>query len=124
MTMSMRRAFNFKMMTAFTRYAVAAGFYDSNNDWVEGTTIAESQFGVILSGNRFSQFDEGIALKPTDGGDRLSEYWSLYINDKYVINIEDKIGFRGNFFNIIQQSNEDHFSFNGFLIEKSKDWTP
>lgn len=124
MTMNMSRAFNSRMMTKLTRYFVAEGTYDDNNNWIEGTKTKSTFFGVVLAGNRFSQFDEGISLHPEDGGARFSDYRSLYINDKYTLAKEDYVGFKGKYFRVIQQADESVFGFNSYIIEKSEDWTP
>ena len=124
MAIQMQRAFNARMLSPLTRYSILTGAYDDDNVWVEGRKISSRVYGVIKAGNKFSQFDEGIAIHNEVGGIRTSDYRTLYINDKYKINIEDKIGFKGTFYNIIQQSDEDVYGFNSYIIEKDKNWRP
>ena len=124
MTMNMSRAFNSRMMTKLSRYFILPGAFNDDNDWIEGTKTKSSLFGVVLAGNKFSQFDEGISLHPEDGGARYSDYRSLYINDKYDLKVDDYIGFQGKYFRVLQQSDESVFGFKSFLLEKSEDWTP
>lgn len=124
MTMNMRRAFNGRMKTKMTHYSVTAGSYGANNDWVPGKNKAAYVFGVITSGNKFSQFEEGEAVRNLESGIRHSNYKQLWVEDKYGIGINDKVGFRGKFFNLIQHTDETVFGFQGFLIEEAKDWKP
>jgi len=124
MTMQMQRAFNSRMLTKMVRYSIPEGSYDANNNWVEAKPTKSFVFGVIKAGNKFSQFEEGIAMINEDGGIRNSDYRSLYITDKYPIVIGDKVGFKGKYYNILQESDEDVFGFNSFIIEKSENWTP
>jgi len=124
MAMNMRRAFNARMLTKLDRYFVSVGEYDEFNEWQAGKDTKSTIHGVIMSGNRFSQFGRGIALKATAGGERFSDYKSLYISDAFTLELGDKIGYKGKFYNILQESEEDTYGFRGFLIEKSKDWEP
>ena len=124
MAMNMRRAFNGRMKTKMTHYSVKDGSYDDNNDWQPGTNKAAYVFGVITSGNKFSQFEEGEAIRNLESGIRKSNYRQLWVEDKYGIDINDKIGFRGRFFNILQHTDESVFGFQGFLIEEAEDWKP
>jgi len=120
----MKRALNAKMLSKLTRYIIKPGAYDADNNWVAGRTIPTIVWGVIKAGNKFSQFEEGDALRPEDGGARFSRYRSLYITDKFTIDIGDKIGFKGKYYNILQQSDEGVYGFNSYIVEKSEDWTP
>lgn len=124
MAMNMSRAFNAKMMTRLTRYSVGAGYYDNNNDWVAGTTTSDTIFGVLKTGNKFSQMDEGEARQSEDGGTRFSDYKTLYVREQYVIDMSDKIEFKGKYYNVLQRSDESLFGFYSVLLEKSKEWTP
>ena len=124
MAMSLRRAFNKRMMSPLTRYIVPAGYYDDTNEYIIPSPTAEVIWGVITVGNKFSQFDVGIALKATEGGERFSDFRTLYVTDKYFIDIKDKIGYAHEYFNVIQMSPEDTFGFRGYLLEKDKTWTP
>jgi len=124
MAMQMQRAFNARMQTKMVRYSVSAGDYDDDNQWVEGTKEASVIYGVIQAGNKFSQFDEGEALHSEDGGARYSDFRTLYITDKYVVGLGDKIGFKGKFFNVLQRSDESVFGFYSVLLEKSEEWIP
>jgi hypothetical protein len=79
---------------------------------------------VIKSGNKFSQFDEGVALKATAGGERFSDYKTLFISDRYDLTPGDKVGFGSNYYNVLQMSDESVYDFKGFIIEKDKNWSP
>lgn len=124
MAMNMGRAFNAKMMTRLTKYSVGTGYYDDNNDWVSGDITSGTVFGVLKTGNKFSQMDEGEALQSEDGGTRYSDYKTLYVREQYEILMTDKIEFKGKYYNVLQRSDESLFGFYAVLLEKSKEWTP
>ncbi len=124
MAMQMQRAFNSRMLTKMTQYSLSKGEYDENNRWVQGEVTQKKIFGVIKAGNKFSQMEEGEALHAEDGGARYSEFRTLYVTDKYPISMEDKIGFKGKYFKVLQKSDEEVYGFYSVLLEKSKDWTP
>jgi hypothetical protein len=124
MAMNMRKAFSKHMLAPLTRFAKGPGRYNEYNEWIEGSTSESTIHGVWFAGNKFSQFDEGIALKPTQGGERYSDYRTLYISDRFILEIEDYIGFKGKYFKILQMSDEDVFGFRSFLLEQDPDWRP
>lgn len=124
MTMNMKRAFNSKMKSRLTHYSISDGYHDDDNDWIPGKAKAGYVFGVVTSGNKFSQFEEGQAIINTESGIRKSDYKQLWIEDKYGIAIDDKIGTKGKFYNILQHTDETVFGFQGFLIEEAKNWSP
>lgn len=126
MTMKLRRAFNARMMTKLTLYKAPTpkGTYDDNNIWVRNPYTSSSIRGVLTVGNKFSQFEEGEAIRVEDGGQRVSDYRTLYVMDKYPIYIGDKIELNGNYFNVLQRSDESIFGFYSVLLEKSEEWTP
>ena len=117
MAMSMHRAFNAKMLTGITLVSIEPGSWDEYNNWVEGKEKKSTIFGRVIVGNKFSQFEEGIALHNEDGGSRYSDYRSLYVKNIYTVKVQDRIIFKGKTFRILQQSDEDVFGFNSFLIE-------
>jgi len=123
-SMNMRRAFNSKMLTKLIRYSVLEGYYDANNDWVEGRTIRSNIWGVVKVGNKFSQFDEGEALHSEDGGQRFSNYQTLYVTDKFKVNLGDKIEFKGHYFTVLQRSDESQYGFFSYILERSTEWQP
>lgn len=124
MTMKLRKAFNARFLVPITRYRSSAGYYDEYNDWVPGQLSTSKLYARVIAGNKFSQFDEGIARKPTTGGDRTSDYLSVYVTDRFNLVLTDRLGFNGKYYNVLQRSDETHFGFNSFLVERSKDWTP
>lgn len=124
MAMQMQGAFDAQMLSPLTRYSVSAGSYDDNNDWIDGATVSSLVYGVIKSGNKFSQFEEGIALHNEDGGIRYSDYRGLYITDQFPIELGDKILFKGVYYNVLQNSDEEVYGFNSYILEKSENWTP
>ena len=124
MAMQMQRAFNARMMSKMVRYSISDGTYDDNNVWVEGRKKKNNIFGVIQAGNKFSQFEEGIARHIEEGGERSTDYWSLYVLERYALNMSDKILFHGNYYNVLQQSDEREFGFRSYLTEKSERWSP
>ncbi len=124
MAMNMKGAFNSRMMTKLIRHSIEEGSYDEDNNWVQGRRTTEKVWGVFTKGNKFSQFDEGIAVQNTDGGIRLSNYRSLYMQGRFTLNIGDKVEHKGKFYNVLQQSNEIEFNFNGYLLEESENWKP
>ena len=123
---NMTRAFNSRMLSKMVRYRVSdgGGTYDEDNNWVPGRNIPLNFYGVILAGNKFSQFEEGEALHSEDGGQRHSDYKTLYVTDRFDIELGDKIEFGGVYFEILQRSDERVYNFQSFILEKSKDWTP
>lgn len=120
----MRRAFNARMFTSVTHYVQEAGSFNDDNDWISGGTTSSLVRGVIQSGNKFSQFEEGIAAINEDGGVRTSDYRSLYVKTELGIKLDDKIEYKGVYYNVLQQSDESAFGFDSFLLEKSKNWEP
>lgn len=124
MIMSMRKAFNKKFLSELVRYNLTKGYYDNDNVWVVGTNVPTTFFGVLVSGNKFSQFDVGISLQNEVGGARYSDYKTLSIVEEFAIDLEDKVEHKGIYYNVLQMSDESGFGFRKYLLEKSKDWTP
>lgn len=125
MAMKMNKAFNSRMQSKIIRYKELSGYYNEFNEWVRGFHVVSTSFGVILAGNKFSQFDEGISRKATEGGERFSDYRSLYIQDKFErLNLEDKVYFRDTYYNVLQESDEAVFGFHSYLLEKPKNFVP
>lgn len=126
MTMNMGRAFNSKMEAKMVRKVHTAGYYDANNIWVAGTPLPDEVFfGVITSGNKYSQFDEGISIKTTEGGERKPDWRLLYVKDRWpILQFEDVVYFRNTYYKILQQSDEKIFGFQSYLIEKLKHYAP
>ena len=121
MAFSMHRAFNNRMQSPILVRTKAAGSYDDDNIWVEGAETSHTVYGVITAGNKFSQFEEGIALHAEDGGARYSNYRNLYIKDIWIINNDDRLEFRGDTYRVLQESDEEVFGFNSFILEKEED---
>ena len=124
MAMQMQQAFDRRMLTKLTRYSVAESTYDENNHIVKGKRITSRIFGVIKAGNKFSQFEEGEALHSEDGGQRYSDYKTLYVTDKNTLDLQDKLGVGDKYYNILQRSDEAVYGFYSYLLEKSEGWTP
>jgi len=122
--MNMRRAFNKRMLSSVTKYSISDGTYDENNQFIEGSITSSVMKVVNLAGNKFSQFEEGEALHSEDGGQRYSDYRTIYLTDKYTLEMTDKIGFKGEYYNVLQRSDEQTYGFWSFLIERSEEWTP
>ena len=124
MTMSMRRAFNAKMLVTVTWYQVSVGSYDDDNLWVSGGNAPKDISARVIAGNKFSQFEEGISRTVEDGGTRNRDYISLYVLADDPVAMNDKIGWNGKYYNILQISDEAHFGFKSAIAEKSEGWTP
>lgn len=124
MAMQMQRAFNSRMLTKVIKYSIAEGAYDSENVWVEGRVTKKNIYGVIKSGNKFSQFEEGEAVHNEDGGTRFSQYKTLYVTDRFPVERGDKIGYSGNYYNVLQRSEEAVYGFFSVILEKSTEWKP
>lgn len=124
MAMNMRRAFNARMMTEMKAHTVLSGSFDDDNDWVAGSSSSYTIYGVMTTGNKFSQFDEGISRHIEEGGERTTDYWSLYVTEDYPIAMQDKIEFHGAFYNVLQKSDEIEFGFRSYLLERSERWKP
>lgn len=124
MTMQMTRAFHPKMMRRLTVYLVQEGYYDPDNVWVRGSTSKASIRGVLTTGNKYSESAKGVALQNEVGGKRFSEYKTLYVVNRFKLNVGDKVEHNGNFYNILQMSDESIWGFRGYLLEKSKGWKP
>ncbi len=122
MAMSMHSAFNSLMLTELTLVKKGvSGSYDANNDWIPDVAVESSFFGVITSGNKFSQFDKGIGLNAEDGGFRYSDYKTLYVKDTVDIEIGDIVKYRNKTYRTLQQSEENTYGFNSFILEKKED---
>jgi hypothetical protein len=124
MAMQMQRAFNSRMLTKVTKYTQAIGSFDSFNKWVDGAITPSIIWAVIKSGNRFSKFEEGIALHNEDGGTRYSNYKTLHITDKFTVELGDKVLHKNAYYSILQQSEESVYGFTSYIIEKSENWEP
>lgn len=124
MTMQMTRAFNAKMETSVTLHVLASGSYDSENVWQDGALVSTEIRGVLTTGNKFSQFDEGESHHSEDGGIRYSDYKTLYVRAIYNVDRANKITHRGVHYNVLQRSNELVFGFYKVLLEESTEWTP
>lgn len=124
MAMQMQEAFDAQMLTPVIRYSISEGSYDNDNRWIQGSKKATTIYGVIKAGNKFSQFEEGEALHSEDGGQRFSDYRTLYVTDRYPIELKDKIGFSGKYFNVLQRSDEAVYGFYSVLLERSEEWQP
>lgn len=120
----MARAFNSRMFIKLFLHTVTGGQYDADNVWVEGVKLRVGIVGVMISGNKFSQFDEGVARRVEDGGYRLSDFKNLHVKDKFKVGIDDKLEYKGNYYNVLQESDESSFGFRVYLLEKSKGWSP
>lgn len=124
MTMSLRRAFNRRMFSRVTLYSISKGSYNELNEWIEGSVSSKYAHVVLSSGNKFSQFDEGTSVSNMDSGLRIADYRQVYIRVKAGAKIGDKFGHQGEFYNILQNTNEEVYGFHGFMIEKDKKWRP
>lgn len=120
MAFSMHRAFNHKMQSAILVTVYAAGSYDDDNVWTPGASSSYTVYGVITAGNKFSQFEEGIALHAEDGGARYSNYRNLYIKDNFIIPMDCRLTFRGYVYRVLQESDEEVFGFNSFILEREE----
>lgn len=109
------------MLARIALHSIGGGAYDANNVWVPTPEFTTYIWGVITAGNKFSQFEEGIALHAEDGGARYSNYRNLYVKDIYTIISSDQMSFRGARYRILQESDEEVFGFNSFIIEKLED---
>ena len=124
MTMQMTEAFDADMLTRLTKYTISAGSYDANNDWVEGSQVVSTIFGVIIAGNKFSQLEEGISVDAMPGGERLRDYISMSCIDKYKLDHGDMASYKGKYYRVIQMSDEDTYGYREYLLEKDKNWSP
>jgi hypothetical protein len=123
MAMQMQQAFDAQMLTKMVRVKQFVGFFNSTNDWIKGSLSYSNIWGVIQTGNKFSQFDEGIALRKMDGGDRFSDYRSLHVTDRFALDNTDKVFYKGKHYNVLQQSDESEFGFHSYLLELSEEFT-
>lgn len=125
MAMKQRRAFNARMMTRLSKIVKGTSGYDDNNVWVEAAMTQGTVVGVWTTGNRFTEFDKGISMKPTAGGERFSDFRTLVISTAtQSLDMEDRLEYKGNYYNLIQQTPEDEFGFKAFLAAKLFNWTP
>lgn len=124
MAMQMQQAFDAQFLTPMAYYHNGGGTYDDDNVWVPEVMIESVVIGVIKPGNKFSQFEEGKALQAMDGGARYSDFKTLYITNQYDVKVDDYVGYRSEYFNILQTSDYNEFGFHEFLLEKAKNWSP
>ena len=122
--LNMRRAFNSKMLTKLVRFSIEEGSFDEHNNWVKGATTQSNIWAVMISGNKFSQFEIGQAIQSEDGGIRISDYKSIHITDRFNLELGDKLLYKGDYFNVLQRSDEAEYNYRAFLIEKSEGWKP
>ena len=125
MAMSMQRAFNGRMETKMVRYISSPGSFIALNEWTPGATTTKPFWGVLTVGNKYSQFDEGIGLKATEGGERNPNWRLLYVKGRWgEFSMDDIFYYKGNYHKMIQKSDESTFSFYSYLVEVLKDYTP
>jgi len=125
MAMNMERAFNSRMETKMVRLVTSAGSYDANNVWIPGVKTNSTFFGVLTVGNKYSQFDEGIGVKATEGGERNPNWRLLYVKGRWgEFSMGDYILYKGKYHKIIQKSDEETFNFYSYLAEELKDYQP
>ena len=124
MTMQMTEAFDAEMLTKLTKYTVSEGSYDENNDWVPGYKSLSTIYGVIISGNKFSQLEEGISVDAMPGGERLRDYISLSCIDKFKLDHGDMVSYKSKYYRVIQMNDEDTYGYREYLLEKDKNWSP
>ncbi len=124
MTMSMRRAFNSRMEARIVRKVSTTGSYDADNVWMPGPLLPDEVFyGVITAGNKYSQLEEGISVKTTEGGERNPDWRMLYVKNRWpILELADIIYFRSTYYKILQHSDEDVFDFHSYIIEKLKNY--
>lgn len=120
----MVRAFNAQFLVTLTLYTIGEGFYDEDNIFREGSITSSNIKGRLLAGNKFKQFSEGLSQIPTEGGDRVGDFWELYVTNSNKLTLKDKIGYEGSYFNVLQRSNLSHFGFNKYILERSTEWSP
>ena len=126
MALQMQRAFNARMLTKLILYSAPdpLGYYNEYNNWALNSFVEKVIYGVVKPGNKFSQFEEGQALRVEDGGNRISDYRTLFVTDKYETNMGDKLSYGGFYFNVLQRSDKSTYGFFSVLLEKSEEWTP
>ena len=124
MAMNMRRAFAARMQTRMFKYSVGPGHFNEYNEFVPGETTKEKIRGVWVTGNKFSQFDKGVAMQATESGERNSDYRSLSLTEKYSLSMKDKVEYKGGYYNVLQMSDENEFGFRTYLVELDKNWSP
>lgn len=121
----MRRAFNARMLTKMIRYNELEGYFDEHNNYVTGKHLVSTFHGRLIAGNKFSQFDEGIARLATESGERFSNYRGLYVSDRYpALKMNDKVKFQNDYYNVLQQSDENIFGFHSYILEEPKQFVP
>ena len=124
MAMQMQRAFDPLFLTKVNLYSYSVGAYNEHNQWVEGTYTPSLIIGVLKTGNQLSRFEEGEALINTDGGARYSEYRTLYLTNKFYVQVEDKVEYLGKYYNVLRKSDEDVYGYYSVLLEKTLTWEP
>jgi hypothetical protein len=122
MAMQMQQAFDSQMLTKMIKVEQFVGHFDDINNWIKGAVSYSNIWGVLQAGNKFSQFDEGISLRNMDGGDRFSDFRSLYVTDRFALKNTDKVFYKGKYYNILQQSDESEFGFHSYLLELSENF--
>ena len=120
MAMNMGKAFHPLFLVPMKILSTSSGYYDDNNDYIEGSKTLRSIKGVMLKGNRFSQFDEGISRHSTKAGERFSDYRTLYVRaSRYgILTMDDHIVYRCLTYNVIQKGDMEHFGFTGYILER------
>ena len=124
MAMNMRRAFSSKFLTSLTWYVVGKGYYDINNDWIKGTSSETVVRGVMRPMTDLSNMGEGIQLYSEDGGARYGDFMTLYVTANYQIEVGDKLGYKGKYYNILEKGDKDNFGYLSYTMEHSKEWRP
>ena len=124
MAMNMRKAFSSRFNSPVTWYNLHKGHYDEYNNWIEGGQDTYEIRAVVREGNRQTQMDDGIGLKPTDGGERYGDYMTMYVLNKYPLQVKDKMKYKDKYYNIIRMSDMDTYGYRSYLMEKTKTWSP
>lgn len=120
MTMDLGRAFHPKMLVRLIEESTTSGYYNEDNDYIEGQKSRRMIMGVLLKGNRFSQFDEGIARHSTVGGERFTDYRTLYIRKSTFgsLSLDSHIIYGKMVYNVLQMDDELHFGFSAYILER------
>lgn len=123
MTLQMSRAFHPSMQVKLKVHSIGSGYYNDDNDYIEGKESTRMIRGVVLRGNRFSQFEESISVDTTEGGERFPNFRTLYVNyNRYgYLLMNDLIEFRCVKYHIMQKGDESHFGFTQYIIEEHAD---
>ncbi len=118
----MGRAFHPQMLVPLKVISTTSGYYNEDNDYIEGKKSERGIRGVLRNGNRFSQFEESISRSATAAGERFPDYRTLFLRESIFgeLLMDDHVIYKCVTYNVLQKGDETHFGFSSYMLERDQ----